>query len=138
MIKEWTVYSMLAIMAWGLWAVLPKFSMGWADPKSVFIYEVLGGILTGIAVFAVFRPELGIDIRGIIPSVLTGVVGYLGLLFFMFAIRTGKVSVIASFTALYPVVSLILAFILFREKLNPVQITGVLLAVLSVILISYE
>ncbi len=129
---------MLSILAWGVWAFLPRFAVTWADPKSAFIYQVIGGILTGLAVFLVMRPELGIDIRGIVPSVLTGVVGYLGLLFFMLAIRSGKVSIIAPLTALYPVVTLALAFIFFREKLNFVQMTGMALAVLSVILISYE
>lgn len=136
--KEWTFYSMLSILAWGVWAFLPKFALNWVDPKSAFIYQVLGGILTGVAVFLVLRPELGLDIRGIVPSVLTGIVGYLGLLFFMLAVRSGKVSIIAPLTALYPVVTLALAFIFFREKLNFVQMTGMVLAVLSVILISYE
>ncbi len=129
---------MLSILAWGVWAFLPKFALNWVDPKSAFIYQVLGGILTGVAVFLVLRPELGLDIRGIVPSVLTGIVGYLGLLFFMLAVRSGKVSIIAPLTALYPVVTLALAFIFFREKLNFVQMTGMVLAVLSVILISYE
>ncbi|MFZ2445227.1 MAG: EamA family transporter [Syntrophobacteraceae bacterium] len=136
--KDWAVYSMLAVLAWGLWAFLPKFAVTWLDPKSAFIYEVMGGLLTGLAVFFVLRPEMGADIRGIVPSVLTGVAGYLGLLFFMYALRTGKLSVIAPLTALYPVVTIALAFIFFREKLNPAQMAGVALAVLSVVLISYE
>lgn len=129
---------MLSILAWGLWAFLPRFALTWVDPKSAFIYQVIGGILTGLAVFVVMRPEMGIDIRGIVPSILTGIVGYLGLLFFMLAIRSGKVSIITPLTALYPVVTIALACIFFREKLNFVQMTGMALAVLSVILISYE
>ncbi len=72
------------------------------------------------------------------PSVLTGVAGYLGLLFFMYALQTGKVSVMPRSPRLYPIVSLVLAFIFFREKLNLVQMAGMALAVLSVVLISHE
>jgi transporter family protein len=136
--KDWLVYSMLAILAWGLWAFLPKLAVNWLDPKSAFTYEVIGGACTGLLVYLFLRPELGTEIRGIVPSVLTGVAGYLGLLFFMFALRTGKVSVIAPLTAVYPVVSIVLAFIFFREKLNLAQMAGIVLAVCSVILISQE
>jgi bacterial/archaeal transporter family protein len=136
--KDWFFYSLLAILAWGLWAFLPKLAVTWLDPKSAFTYEVIGGAFTGLIVFFFLRPEMGTEIRGIVPSVLTGVAGYLGLLFFMFALRTGKISVIAPLTAVYPVVSIALAFIFFREKLNPAQMAGVFLALCSVILISQE
>lgn len=64
--------------------------------------------------------------------------GYLGLLCFMYAIRDGKLCVVAPLTALYPVVSLALAMIFLREKINVVQFAGMILAMVSVVLISYE
>jgi bacterial/archaeal transporter family protein len=136
--KDWLFYSLLAVLAWGFWAFLPKVAITWLDPKSIFIYEAIGGALTGLFAYFILRPELGVEIRGIIPSVLTGVAGFLGILCFLYAIRTGKVSVVAPLTALYPVVSLALAVIFFKEKLNIVQLTGILLAVISVVLISQE
>lgn len=131
-------YSMLALLTWGLWAFLPKFALSSLDPKSAFIYEVIGGCMTGLLMFCLFRPEMACEIRGIIPAILTGMAGYLGLFFFMFALKTGKVAVIAPLTALYPVVTLALGFIFLREKLNPVQLTGVVMAVVSVFLITKE
>jgi len=136
--KDWLFYSLLAIVAWGFWAFLPKVALTWLDPKSVFIYEALGGALTGLLGYIILRPELGFEIRGIIPSILTGVAGFIGVLCFLYAIRTGKVSIVAPLTALYPVVSLALAVLFFREKLNAVQVAGVFLAIVSVILISHE
>jgi bacterial/archaeal transporter family protein len=136
--KDWLFYSLLALLAWGFWAFLPKIAISWLDPKSVFIYEAMGGALTGLIAYFILRPELGVEIRGIVPSVLTGVAGFLGILCFLFAIRTGKVSVVAPLTALYPVLSLALAVIFFREKMNLVQLAGIVLAVISVVLISQE
>ncbi len=137
--KDWAVYSILALLVWGLWGFLPKVAVNWLDPKTAFIYEVIGGTVTGLLVFIIFRPELaGAEIRGVIPSLLTGVAGYLGLLCFLYALRSGKVSVIAPLTALYPIVSLALAVIFLREKITLVQFAGVVLAVVSMALISYE
>ena len=136
--KDWLLYSLLALVAWGFWAFLPKAALAWLDPKSVFIYEVIGGALAGLISYFILRPELGFDIRGIIPSILAGVAGYVGILCFLYALRTGKVSVVAPLTALYPLVSLALAVLFFREKMNPVQLAGVVLAIVSVVLISHE
>jgi len=136
--KDWLFYSLLAIVAWGFWAFLPKVALTWLDPKSVFIYEAIGGALTGLLAWIILRPELGLDIRGIIPSILTGVCGFIGIFCFLYAIRTGKVSIVAPLTALYPVVSLALAVFFFKEKMNVVQLTGIALAIVSVVLISHE
>ena len=137
--KEWVIYSALALLIWGLWAFLPKLALSCLDPKTAFTFEVIGGSLTGLLAFLILRPELGgAEIRGIIPAVITGMMGYLGLLCFMYAIRAGKISVVAPLTALYPVVSLALAMIFLKERINIVQLTGIILACVSVVLISYE
>lgn len=136
--KDWFFYSTLAIVAWGIWAFLPKLAVTWLDPKSALIYEAVGGIITGLIAFCMIGSNIGTDLRGVVPAILTGVAGYAGLICFMLALRTGKVSVVAPLTALYPVISVVLALVFFREKLNLVQLAGVALAVVSVILISQE
>jgi transporter family protein len=137
--KEWVLYSTLALFAWGLWAFLPKMALSCLDPKTAFMFEVIGGAVTGLLVLLILRPQLGgVETRGIIPAVLTGVLGYLGLLFFMYAVRAGKICVVAPVTALYPVITLALAFVFLREKITIVQVAGMILALVSVVLISYE
>ena len=64
--------------------------------------------------------------------------GYLGLLCFMYAIREGKICIVAPLTALYPVVTLVLAMIFLKERINLVQLAGIILALVSVVLISYR
>ena len=138
-LKAWVLYSALALLVWGLWAFFPKMALSWLDPKTAFMFEVFGGATTGLFAFLILQPQLGgADIRGIIPAFLTGVTGYLGLLCFMYAIREGKVSVVAPLTALYPVVTLVLARVFLREKINLVQLAGIILALVSVVLISHE
>ncbi len=138
-LKAWVLYSALALLVWGLWAFFPKMALSWLDPKTAFMFEVFGGATTGLFAFLILQPHLGgADIRGIIPAFLTGVTGYLGLLCFMYAIREGKVSVVAPLTALYPVVTLVLARVFLREKINLVQLAGIILALVSVVLISHE
>ncbi len=137
--KEWVLYSALALLIWGLWAFLPKMALSCLEPKTAFMFEVLGGTVTGLFAFLILRPQLGgAEIRGVVLALLTGVMGYLGLLCFMYAIREGKVCIVAPLTALYPVVTLVLAMIFLREKINIVQLAGIILALVSAVLISHE
>jgi transporter family protein len=139
LLKAWLLYSVLTIVVWGLGAFFPKIALGWLDPKTAFIFEVLGGALTGLFAFLILRPQLvGAEIRGIIPALLTGVTYSVGVLTFMYAIRQGKVSIVAPLTAIYPVVTLVLAMIFLKERVNLVQLAGIILAIVSVVLISYE
>ncbi len=138
--KDWLLYSIVALMAWGVWGFLPKVALGYLDPAAAFVFEALGGALAGLFVMLIFRPQLvGAPIMGIIPAFFTGVLGYLGLIFFMYAVRQGeKLSIIAPITALYPAVTIALAMIFLKERLNFVQVTGILLALISIFLISYQ
>ncbi len=135
----WLIYSVLALFAWGIWAFLPKLALGFIDPPTAFVFEALGGASAGLLFMLIFRPRLaGAPIMGIIPAFLTGVLGYLGLIFFMYAVQTGeKISVIAPLTALYPVITIAMALVFLGEKLNRVQCVGVVLALISICLISF-
>lgn len=138
--KDWVPYSILALLTWGVWAFLPKVALDFLDPGTAFVFEALGGASTGFLFMLIFRPRLaGVPIMGVIPAFLTGVLGYLGLIFFMYAVRAGgKVSIIAPLTALYPIVTIALALIFLKERINIVQLSGIVLALISILLISYQ
>ena len=136
--KNWFVYSILALVCWGMWAFFPKIAVSYIHPRTAFVYEVLGGLLVGVAALVILDVDLGANVKGIVPSMLTGVAGYLGLFFFLYAVRAGSVTVTSAFTALYPVITIILAMVFLKEKIAPIQWLGVGLAIVSVALISYE
>ena len=47
--KEWVLYSTMALLVWGLWAFLPKLAISCLEPKTAFMFEVIGGAVTGLA-----------------------------------------------------------------------------------------
>ena len=116
---------MSALFCFGLWAFLPKLSVKYISPKSALVYEVMGGVLVAIIVWSTVSKGLDYDLRGITPAFLTGVIGYLGMLFFLNAVSVGKVSVIASLTSVYPALTVILAVILLKEKISYIQYIGI-------------
>jgi drug/metabolite transporter (DMT)-like permease len=76
------------------------------------------------------------DRLGVICGLLIGLLGNLGQIAFFAAMRVGQASIVGPVTSLFPVLSVILAIIFLRERINPAQIAGVVLAVASVIILS--
>lgn len=126
-----------AIIAWmlfGLWGFFPKLAMNYISPRSAIVYEVAGTMVVGLLALALvgFRPE--VNAKGILFAVLTGVTGLLGTLFFFYAVRSAKVSVVVSLTALYPMITILLALIFLREPISIRQLLAIILAMAALLL----
>jgi drug/metabolite transporter (DMT)-like permease len=76
--------------------------------------------------------------RAIRPALLVGLLLLTGMgdlggnAFFVLAARADALSVAVVLSSLYPIVTAVLAALLLRERLRPIQIAGVVLASLSV------
>jgi len=135
--RGWLPNSLMALVCFGLWGFFPKIAVRYISPKSALIYEVMGGVL--VAAVTWFSMSKGIEhsLKGVTPAFITGVVGYLGMFFFLHAVDLGKVSVVASLTAVYPVVTILLAAIILKEQITYVQYVGIFMALTGVILLSH-
>ncbi len=60
----------------------------------------------------------------------------MGGLFYIMAVGRGKVSVIVTMTALYPIITIILAAVFLKEPITIKQGCGMILAVLSIVLLA--
>ena len=134
--KEWILPTFGAFMCWGLWSFIPKVTTTYLEPKSAIVYEVLGGVL--LAAIAVFVLKIRPDIhpQGIALAMTTGMLGFLGAFCFLVAVSKGPVTIVATLSALYPIVSITLAVLLLHETLTLRQCAGIALALLSVILVA--
>ena len=133
------IFSLLTVLMWGLWAFFGKLALEKRmPPTSVFLVETVVSAL--IAVFLLLaivqRPE-GQPIYSTINiyGILSGVALAVGLLFYYFALQGDKVAVVVPLTATYPIVAVLLAYVLLRERPHPLQWVGVLLAVAGVALL---
>jgi transporter family protein len=133
---SWLLNSLVALVCFGLWAFLPKIAVRYISPKSAVIYEVLGVFAAGCGFFLAVGRNIDTDVRGILPAMLTGVLGTVGFLCFLYALTAGSVSVVATLTALYPAVTILLAVIFLKESITLRQVAGMGLAIVSVILLS--
>jgi bacterial/archaeal transporter family protein len=133
---SWFFNSLVALVCFGLWAFLPKIAVRYISPKSAVIYEALGVFAAGCVFFLTVGKDIDTDMRGVLPAIVTGVLGTVGFLCFLYALTVGSVSVVATLTALYPAVTILLAVVFLRESVTLRQMAGLGLAILSVILLS--
>ncbi len=132
--KEWFIFALLALVMWELWGFFPKLSTNYISPKSALVYEVLGSLIVGIIIFSLlgFKPE--IQGKGILFAVLTGLAATLGTLFFLYAVSKGEASLAVTTTALYPLITIALAFLILKEPITVLQGVGMALAIVAMIL----
>ncbi len=134
--SSWLLFAILALIAWGLWGFFPKLATKYLDVKSIFIYELIGVAVIGIAVLAIEGGVPNFSYKGFIFAILTGAAGSLGALFFLFALKKGIASVVVALTALYPLISLVLLYLIIREPLTLKQALGIVFALVAMVLFS--
>jgi len=134
------IFSVLTILMWGLWGFFGKLALEKKmAPTIVFLTETVVSAL--IAVFLLLaivqrheaQPPLYSTIN--VYGILSGVALAVGLLFYYFALEGAKVTVVVPLTATYPVVAVLLAYLLLRERPSPLQWIGVILVVAGVALL---
>jgi transporter family protein len=134
--KNWIFPVFGAFVFWGLWGFLPKITTRTISPMNAMIFEAIGGVLVaGLAVLS-RGYHLELTRQGVLLALLTGVFGIIGAWMYLQAVSTGKVSLVVSFTALYPILSIILAVVFLGETLSVRQGVGIAMAMLSMLLIA--
>lgn len=129
---------MVALAIFGLWGFFPKLAVRHIDPASVIVYGTAGSVLVGFLCLAFlgFRPSF--HPAGAFYAFITGVCGVAGSIFYFVAARTGKISIVVALTALYPLVTILLARVFLGEVLGIRQTAGILLACLAIYLLVTE
>ena len=135
MVETWLVLSIVTLIIWGMWGFLIKLALNYLEWKQVFIISGITSTIIYLILFLIWRPSISFKNMGTLYSILIGLT-ILGSITFYSAISRGKVSVVVPLTALYPIISTILAFIILQEKISLFQGLGIFLAIGSIILLS--
>jgi transporter family protein len=134
--QPWVVPAAVAFLCWGLWAFLPKLTTRYLDPARSLVYQALGGLLVALVVLAVLGFRAEGDPRGVGLALATGVLGVGGALAYLYAVVRGPVALMATVTALYPVIAVALAAAFLHEPVSARQWLGIGLALVALALVA--
>jgi uncharacterized membrane protein len=95
-----------------------------------------GSIGAGLLTAAVTRTSLALDPVGRRWTLLAGPLDIVANMFYLAAATHGPLAVVAPISALYPVSTVLLALMVDRERLVPVQVVGLGLAATALVLVA--
>ena len=134
--SSWLALSLVSLGLWGLWGFCSKVATQHLGPQVAYLLGMTGYL----PVFGILLYETGGKVPwhpwGWVAAVAAGMSTGFGLFFFFRALNQGAASIVVPLTSLYPVVTVMLSWLFLRESLSPRQLTGLILAVAAVWLLS--
>lgn len=134
--STWLSSAFIALFSFGLWGFFTKLAVLHIDSKSALIYQTLGVMIIGLVTLSMTNFKVATDSKGMTYAVLTGLAYGTGCLFYFIAASKGKIITVVTLTALYPIVTILLAYLLLKEAVSLRQWAGILLALAAIILMS--
>jgi uncharacterized membrane protein len=133
-IPAWLLWSLLAVVCWGLWAVISKLIGNALTAAQSQALSTLGLLPVMLALTRSKNlSTTGNQRRGRLIAFAAGVLVCGGNVAYYHALNLGgKASTVVPLTALYPLVTVMLALILLRERLNRIQLIGIALSLLAI------
>jgi len=130
--SSWLIYALLSAFMASLVAIFGKIGLQHLDANTATAIRSIIMALFLVAVVVVqgklsFFSDVFADRKALFFIALSGVAGALSWLFYFMAIKEGEVSKVAPIDKLSVVFTVILAVILFGEKLSVIATIGVTL-----------
>lgn len=151
MFQTWLVLSVAALLIWGGWGVLANLTARYLSGFSALVWEVVGAMILGFAVLVwlTWNGTLEASARGAGFGIATGISYTAGLGFLFVALNqaagaptnggsAGSVHTILIITALYPVISVVLNYLLLGEPLSLRQIIGMAVGLAGIAILVSE
>jgi uncharacterized membrane protein len=134
----WFAWSLLALVSWGLWAIIARVIGDALSPAQSQALSTLG-MLPIIAILpSLAKAEPARNARkGRVIALLAGILSCLGNVAYYHALNRGeKAATVVPLTAMYPLVTIVLAVLLLRERLNRFQLSGIVLSLAAIYLLN--
>ncbi|AOM40837.1 EamA family transporter [Xenorhabdus hominickii] len=139
--STWLIYALLSALMAALVAIFGKIGLQNLDPNTATAIRavIMALFLVGVVVVQ-GKLNLISDIlanrKALLFILLSGIAGALSWLFYFLAIKHGNVSQVAPIDKLSVVFAVILAVILFSEKISLIAAAGVALITLGALMVA--
>jgi len=134
---KWFWCAMASSLCWTGWAFTAKIGSKEIPPATMEFISAFGFGLVSLCVLGRKTRAADKSQMGKLCAIISGVLLALGGISLYGAYRTGyNASVVTAVTSLYPVVTVLCAVLFLRERLNKMQVVGLLFAVAAMSILS--
>jgi len=134
--ESWYLLSLISLLMWGIWGIFAKFATENISSKFLFVISGFSAFIVTLIIFATMKLGIEKNSTGIVYALLAGIVGSFGSLFFYYALKNGKASIVVPLTALYPLITVIFGIFILKEKVTAIRMAGIALAIAASILLA--
>jgi drug/metabolite transporter (DMT)-like permease len=137
--KGWMFYAMITTILWGVWGALIELPEKAGFPATLG-YAVWAITLIPVSTIALKRVGWKLDTqrRNVVLALLAGAFGCGGQIILFQVLRIGPAYLVFPLISLYPVVTIFLSVVFLKEKASKRSWAGIILALIAIILLSYQ
>ncbi len=137
--KPWLIYALVTTVFWGVWGAVIEIPEKAGFPATLgYSVWALTMTLPALAALKIINFKLEYDRRSILLGLAIGLTGAGGQLILFQALRSGPAYLVFPFISLSPVITIVLAFLLLKERVGRRGWMGIGLALLAIPLLSYQ
>jgi len=134
---RWVWYCLLCVLLWGPYTIVAKLGSREIPATTMQFLFTIGSLPVGLALLAVRKFKLEKDGKGIFHATFTGFLSGIGGMGLFAAYGSGgNTAVITTASSLYPMVTVVLAVLILRERLTWIQVVGLAFATAAFVLFS--
>ncbi len=136
--KTWMIYSIITLFLWGFWGFLGKAAAENLPSRTLLLLACLGFALAFPIVYTMYPKSMVFNLKNpyTFAALLSGLAAGTGVIFFNIALYKGSASRVVAFTAMYPLVTVVLSYALLKETLSIYTIGGIFCALAAAVLLS--
>jgi len=137
--STWMGLSLICLVGWGVTGVTQKLATRYISNGLSIVVYVVANLVVGVVVTLVHPLVWSIGWSAWALCLAVGVCFGLGTLFLFAAYPAGgKVSIVSTLGSLYPAITVVVAVPLFGERVTPLKLTGIVLALVAGVVLSRE
>jgi drug/metabolite transporter (DMT)-like permease len=131
----WLAWSIMAVVCWGVWALIARLVGDAISPAQSQALSTIGLLPVIVLLFFSTRKQeqRGSKLSGVALGFAAGVLTCIGNIAYYYLLNSGaKAATVVPLTALYPLVTVLLALLFLHERLNRLQLAGVCLSLVAI------
>ncbi len=137
--KPWLVYAIITTTFWGVWGALIELPEKAGFPATLgYSVWALTMIIPATIALGLVGWKLEHDKKSIFLGLVIGFTGAGGQLVLFEALRSGPAYLVFPFISLSPVVTILLSYVLLKERASLRGWIGIILALIAIPLLSYQ
>lgn len=130
--STWLHSAVYCLISFGLWGFFSRLALNYITPKQAMIFQSIGIILVTLFLLKEIPNKSEFNWVGSFYAILTGIAFTVGsILFLMASSQNNNISIVITLTGLYPLITIVLAYLFLKESINFQQFLGMLLAMVA-------